>query len=81
MFRKTILALAATATIGIAALAPTSASACYGRGYARYSGRLLTLITTTTATSAAIAATAAIGNAERRKPAISARNVNSGANG
>ena len=33
MFRKTILALAATATIGAAALAPTSASAWYGRGY------------------------------------------------
>jgi hypothetical protein len=34
MFRKTILALAATATIGAAALTPTVASAhWYGRGY------------------------------------------------
>jgi|SwirhisoilCB2_FD_contig_31_21201527_length_374_multi_6_in_0_out_0_1 hypothetical protein len=33
MFRKTLIALAATATLGVAALAPTSASAWYGGGY------------------------------------------------
>jgi hypothetical protein len=33
MFRKTLLSLAAVATIGTAALAPTTASATYWHGY------------------------------------------------
>ena len=40
MFRKTILALAATASLGAAALAPTAASAHYWHGHGYWGPRV-----------------------------------------